>query len=269
MHPVLFHISGFPVPSYGFLLALSFLAGVGLAVWGARRRELDPLAMLDVGIWIIVGAVIGARLYYVLLHFDGFRGDVLSVVNPFQKDRPGIGGLVSSGGFIGGILAAFLYLKIRGLPFPKYVDAIAPSVALGVCLTRIGCFLNGCCFGTGWDGPLAVSFPQGSAAGRFQEQVQVAGLHPSQLYESFGGLVILVLVLTAGPDWRRRDGLQFYMVIVLYAVLRFMVEFTRHYGAEEMFGPVTHNQVVCLVLFSLFGVLALRTFATGTGRVLA
>jgi phosphatidylglycerol:prolipoprotein diacylglycerol transferase len=162
------------------------------------------------------------------------------------------------GGLMGGLLAGFLYLKLKRLSFPRYADATAPGIALGVFLTRIGCFMHGCCYGKAWDGPLAVSFPPSSPAGRFQEQAQAAGLHPSQLYESFGGLVMLVLLLTVGRRWKRWNGLQFYMVILMYAVLRFLVEFTRHFEVGERLGPLTHNQVVCLVLFALFGALALR-----------
>ncbi len=263
MRPVLFHLFDFPVHSYGFMLALSFLLGIGLAAWRARRAGLNPHAILDLGILIIIAVGLGSRLYYVLLHRSDFRGDLFSAFNPLQAGGPGTGGLVMYGGLIGGLLAGFVYMRIKQLSFPRYADVMAPGLALGVFLTRIGCFLNGCCYGEGWDGPLAVSFPPISAPGHFQEQVQAAGLHPSQLYESFGGLVILVLLLTAGRSWKRWEGLQVYVVIVLYAVLRFMVEYTRHFEAGERLGPFTHNQVVCLVLFVTFGLLAHRSLGTG------
>ena len=262
MRPVLFHILEFPVPAYGFLLALSFLVGIGLGAWRAKCMGLDPRVVLDFGIWIIIGALFGARLYFVALHFEEFRSDLLSTVVAFRDGGAGASGLVTYGGFIGGPMAAFLYLRTNGLPFPRNMDTMAPSIALGVFLTRIGCFLNGCCYGKGLDGPLAVSFPPDSPPGQFQEQVHAAGLHPSQLYESFGGLVLLVILLTAGRKWRRWEGLQFYMVILLYSVLRFMVEYTRHYEAGEMLGPFTHNQVVCIILFAASGFLVLRSLGT-------
>lgn len=262
MRPVLFQLFGFSVPPYGFMLALSFLLGTGLAAWRARRDELDPEAILDLAILIIIGVGLGSRLYYVLLHLDEFHGNPLNAFNPFREGGAG-GGLVMYGGLVGGLLAGFLYLRLKRLSFPRYADAFAPSIALGVFLTRIGCFLNGCCYGKAWDGPLAVTFPATSSAGRFQEAVQAAGLHPSQLYESFGGLVILVLVLTVGRCWRRWEGLQFYLVILMYTVLRFLVELTRHFEPGERLGPLTHNQVVCLILFAVFGVLALRVLRAG------
>lgn len=261
MRPVLFEAFGFPVPPYGFMLALSFLLGIGLAARRARKDDLNPHAILDLGILIIIGVGLGSRLYYALLHLEEFNGNLLSAFNPFREGGAG-SGLVMYGGLIGGILAGSIYMRWKRISFPRYADAIAPSIALGVFLTRIGCFLNGCCYGKGWGGPLAVSFPADSPPGEFQADVHAAGLHPSQLYESFGGLVMLVILLTAGRKWRRWEGLQFYMVILLYTVLRFMVEYTRHFEPGEMLGPFTHNQVVCLVLFAASGSLVLRSLGT-------
>ncbi|MBT8397198.1 MAG: prolipoprotein diacylglyceryl transferase [Gemmatimonadetes bacterium] len=261
MRSALFHFFDFPVDPYGFMLGLSFLAGIGFAAWRARRDDLNPHAILDLGILIIIGVVLGSRLYYALLHLEEFEGNLLNAFNPFGEGG-GAQGLVMYGGLIGGILAGFIYMRLKQISFPRYADAIAPSIALGVFLTRIGCFLNGCCFGKGWGGPLAVSFPPDSPPGQFQEQVHVAGLHPSQLYESFGGLVILIVLLTVGRSWKRWDGLQFYMAILLYSGLRFMVEYTRHFEPGEMLGPFTHNQVVCIVLFAASGFLVLRSLGT-------
>lgn len=260
LRPELFHLFGYPVPPYGFMLALSFLLGIGLAALRARRDGLNPHAVLDAGLLIILGVGLGSRLYYALLHLEEFDGNLLKAFDPFREGGVG-SGLVMYGGLVGGILAGFLYFRVKKLSFPRYADAIAPSIALGVCLTRIGCFLHGCCYGKAWEGPLAVSFPASSPAGRFQEGIQAAGLHPSQLYESVGGLLLFALVMTGGRAWRRWEGLQFYGVITLYAVLRFLVELTRHFEPGERLGPLTHNQVVCVVLFAIFGGLALRTLS--------
>ena len=267
MHPVLFQVFGFPVPSYGFLLALSFLIGTGLSAWLAKREGLKPEAILDVVICIILGAFVGARVYYVLLYRDRFRGDFLRAFVPFVEAGEGFGGLVLFGGIVGGVVAALLYLRLRRLPAGGYLDTIAPSIALGVALTRVGCFLNGCCHGIGWDSPLAVSFPPGSPAGQFQEEIGAAGLHPSQLYESFGGLAILLLLLTAGRRWRPWEGLRFSLAVLLYAVLRFFVDLTRHYEPVEKLWSLSHNQVVSLVLLAVFSLLTLRIFRKGRGVV--
>jgi phosphatidylglycerol:prolipoprotein diacylglycerol transferase len=258
MHPVLFHILKFPIHAYGFMLALSFLAGIWLAANRARRNNLDPDAIIDVGFWIIISAIAGSRLYYVLLHFEQFRDNLWSTVNPFQDGGVGIGGLVMYGGMIGGILAGIVYFRVKKYPFLPYADATAPSIGLGIALTRIGCFMNGCCYGAGWNGPTSVSFPLGSPAGRFQQHIHATGLHASQLYESIGGLAIAAIVLLAARRNKVFDGFQFYLVGVLYAVLRFAVDFTRHYETSEKLGPLSHNQVVCIALFAVFGGLILR-----------
>jgi phosphatidylglycerol:prolipoprotein diacylglycerol transferase len=244
------------------MLALSFLLGIGLAAWRARRAGLNAHAILDLGILIIIGVGLGSRLYYVLLHLEEFPDGILSAFNPFRPEGASVGGLVMYGGLIGGTLAVFVYVRIKQLSFLRYADVLAPSLALGIALTRIGCFLNGCCYGKGWDGPLAVSFPPTSRPGLFQSEVHAAGLHPSQLYESLGGLALLVVLLTAGRSWKRWEGFQFYMVFLLYSVLRFFVEYTRHFEAGEMLGPFTHNQVVCLVLFAASGFHVLRSLGT-------
>ena len=257
MHPVLFKIFKFPVHSYGFMLALSFLFGIWLSTARAKKKGLNPEVIADVGFWVILSAIVGARLYYVLLHFAEFKGNLLSIVNPFQDGFVGIGGLVMYGGFIGAIVAGVLYFRMKKVPFLPYADAMAPSVGFGIFLTRIGCFMNGCCMGAACTGPLAVSFPLASPAGAYQHHVHAAGLYPSQLFESAGGLVIALVVLGIG-NFRIFTGLQFYLVGILYTILRFMVDFSRHYDINEKLGPLSHNQVVCIVLFIIFAGLILK-----------
>jgi phosphatidylglycerol---prolipoprotein diacylglyceryl transferase len=258
MHPVLFFIWKFPVHAYGFMLAMAFLAGIWLGAWRAKRNNLDPDAITDVGFYIIVAAIAGARLYYVLLHFEHFQDNLWKIINPFQDGGVGIGGLVMYGGYIGGVLASILYFRVRKYPFLPYADAVAPSIGLGIFLTRIGCFLNGCCYGAPSDGLFSVSFPLGCPAGSHQQFMKAAGLHASQLYESVGGLIMALIILFA---FRRKifDGFHFYLTAVMYSVLRFGVDFTRHYQVGEKLGPLSHNQVVCILIFAIFGGLILKS----------
>jgi phosphatidylglycerol---prolipoprotein diacylglyceryl transferase len=257
MHPVLFKIFNFPVHSYGFMLALSFLFGIFLSTRRAKKRGLNPEVIADVGFWVILSAIAGARLYYFFLHFDEFRGNLLSIFNPFQEGMTGIGGLVMYGGFIGAIISGVIYFRIKKVPFLPYADAIAPSVGFGIMLTRIGCFMNGCCMGAASAGCCAVSFPSSSPAGVYQRHIQASGLYPAQLFESAGGLVIALIILAIG--YRKRfTGLEFYLVGLLYTILRFAVDFSRHYDVKEKLGPLSHNQVVCIVLFIVFAGLMLK-----------
>lgn len=257
MHPVLFKIWKFPVHSYGFMLALSFLVGIWLGAQRAKRANLDPDAVFDVGFYTILAAIVGARLYYVLLKFDQFRDNLWAIVNPFQDGGVGIGGLVMYGGFIGAILAGVVYFRVKKYPFLPYADSLAPSIGIGIFLTRIGCFMNGCCYGGPSDGLFSVSFPLNCPAGHHQQAIHASGLYASQLYESAGGLVMALILLFA---IRRKmfDGFQFYLVGLMYSVLRFAVDFTRYYGEGERLGPLSHNQVVCIILFAVFGGLIMK-----------
>lgn len=258
MHPVLFTIPliNFPIHAYGFMLALSFLFGIWLASSRAKRAGLDPVVIADVGFWVIVAAIIGSRAYYVALHFEEFRGDLLAIVNPFHHGMVGIGGLVMYGGFIGAILAAVVYFYRRKIPFRPYADASAPAIALGVTLTRIGCFMNGCCYGSA-AAHGGVNFPVSSTAGMYQHEIHAAGLHPAQLYESAGGLLIILLLLLAERK-KPFSGFLFYAMGLLYSVLRFVVDFFRFYGSDERIAGLSHNQIVCIMLFIIFGGLILR-----------
>lgn len=257
MHPVLFKIFNFPIHTYGFMLALSFLLGIWFSSYRAKKMGLNPEIIADVGFWIILSAVVGARLYFVILHFEEFKGDLLSIINPFHGDTIGIGGLVMYGGFIGALIASFLYFKLKKIEFLPYADAVAPSIGFGVMLTRIGCFFNGCCWGAPTTGCFSVSFPLSSAAGAYQHQIHASGLYPSQLFESAGGLLIVIIVLAVGK-FKIFTGFQFYITGILYTILRFFVDFSRHYEANEKIGVLSHNQVVCIVLFIIFGGLIIR-----------
>lgn len=257
MHPVLFNIGSFPVHSYGVMLALSFLFGIILASYRAKKAGLNPDIIPDVGFWIIIAAILGSRLYYVILHFEEFQGNLLSIINPFQGGTIGIGGLVMYGGFIGALIAGVIYFKLKKVPFLPYADALAPSVGFGIMLTRIGCFLNGCCYGGAGHGACSVSFPANSPAGAYQLHIHAESLYASQLFEAAGGLFIGVFLLFIGR-FKPFTGLQFYLVGVFYSILRFIVDFSRYYSPSEHIGPFSHNQVVCIVLFILFSGLILK-----------
>ncbi|MFP4417956.1 MAG: prolipoprotein diacylglyceryl transferase [Chitinispirillaceae bacterium] len=259
MHPILFKIGPLPIHSYGLMLALSFLLGIWISSVRARRRNLDPNVVSDMGFWIILSAIIGARLYYVFLHFEEFKGNLTSIFNPFHGGTLGIGGLVMYGGFIGAIVGGFLFFKIKKLPFLAYIDTIAPSLGFGIFMTRIGCFLNGCCFGGPHDGACAVSFPASSPAGQYQISMHADSLFASQLFASGAGLFIAILVLWAGRK-KFFDGFEFYLTGILYAISRFSIDFTRYYSPDEQIAGLSHNQIVCIGLFVVFGGMLLKGF---------
>lgn len=226
MRPIVFRLGPFEVRSYGLLLAISFLLGIALAVRRGRARGLDPNAILDLSVIIVISSIVGARVFYVLFHLEQFRGRWLDIINPFQSTgQVGIAGLTLLGGMLLSILAGFTYMAVKKLPALKLADSLVPSVALGTFLTRIGCFLNGCCYGKPTPVPWAVVFPSDSPAGVVYPDVPI---HPSQLYSSLYGLLLFGLLLWA--DRRKPyDGFVFYLFLIGEGVARFLVDFTRYY----------------------------------------
>jgi phosphatidylglycerol---prolipoprotein diacylglyceryl transferase len=258
MHPIMFHIGKFPIHSYGLMLAISFLFGIWFAGRRAKKNDLDPQVISDVGFWLILASILGARLYYVFLHFEEFRGNLSAIFNPFHGGNLGIGGLVMFGGYIGALVASVLYFRIKKYQFLPYADAVAPSIGTGIFLTRIGCFLNGCCYGAPTHDALGVNFPAGSPAGYYQHEIHSTALYPSQLFESAGGLLIAIIVLIVGMKKNIVTGLQFYLTGILYAILRFSVDLTRFYTPQEHIAGLTHNQIFCIFFFILFTGLLLK-----------
>jgi phosphatidylglycerol:prolipoprotein diacylglycerol transferase len=260
MHPVILRLGPVVISSYGLFLALSFILGLWLASARARRMGLDRRLVVDAAFWIVLAAMAGARLYYVVQHFGDFVGYPLSIVFPTQG-RPGcVGGLSMYGGIIGGMLAAVVFFAVKKVPFLPYADAFAPSVGLGIFLTRIGCFLNGCCFGLPTSTWLGVHFPWDSPAGKHELAMNAPKLLPSELFLSASGLVVLAGVLLVKSS-KASPGTSFYVMGILCSGLSFALDFTRFYPSSERLGPLTHTQITTLILFLVFLGLLLRTLS--------
>ena len=250
MHPVLFKIGWFEVHSYGLLLMLSFLLGIYIAVRRAKKAGINPNHIVDISIIIIISALVGARLMYVAFHLDEFRGHWIDMINPIQGDGTiGIAGLVLLGGIILAILSSFVYLKYKKLPVLSVFNVMIPSVALGLVIVRIGCFLHGCCFGIVCTQSWGVTFPYDSPAGFIFPDIPI---HPTQLYASIGGAVIFVLLLLSEKVQFFKDK-TFFTFLILYGISRFVVDIFRYYEESMILlhmniFNVTLNQVICVAL---------------------
>jgi len=249
MHPVLLHLGPLEIRSYGVMLAAAFASAAYFAMWRAEKFGVPKEALGNLLTWVVVSGVLGARFFYAAFHWDEFRGHAWDVVNPFQGGRIGIAGLTWYGGLILATGAGILYLRARKLPLWRTMDLIAPSVGLGIFLGRIGCFLNGCCFGRPSELPWAVVFPPESPAGSVFPGVSI---HPTQLYMSLYGLIIFGTLLWA-ERFRRWDGFTFWLLVVLYASARFLVDFVRYYeeSMQVHLGgmALSVNQVLSVGLF--------------------
>ena len=222
---------------YGVMVALGFLAGL----WTAGRRGLRggfaAEQIVDLGPWLIVGTILGARALYVLSYWhEEFAAAPLADV--FKVWR---GGLVFYGGLIGASLACILYTRIKHLPLWKVADILAPSIALGHFFGRIGCLLNGCCYGRACSLPWAITFPEGHET--HPKGSPATPVHPTEIYEA-----LLNLALYAALAWlyRRRkfDGQVFGVYLISYALLRSFVEMFRGDYPQYYGGWATPAQLV-------------------------
>jgi phosphatidylglycerol:prolipoprotein diacylglycerol transferase len=253
MHPVLFRIGPVVVKSYGVLLALSFGIGLLLSLARAKRGKIKPEIILDLFLVVLISSIIGSRFFYMIFHLEEFQGRFFDMVNPIQSSGEiGIGGLSMVGGVVLAIISGMIFLYFKKLNIWRIADLVSPTFPLGLAITRVGCFLNGCCFGKPTSSGCGVVFPSDSFAGYLFPNTP---LYPTQLFSSFlGGLIFVILILAE----RRKtfDGFTFFLMLMLYSIDRFIIDFFRYYEESMVFLhwgkiDISMNQAV-LVLVSLF-----------------
>lgn len=221
MDNVAFELLGFQVYWYGILAATGFVLGFGTASRRAPRAGIKGEDVFNLAPWIIIGAIIGARLLYVISYWDReFAGKPL--LNIFNMRS----GLVYYGGLIGASIGTIIFCRRARVPLWRMSDVMAPSVALGHVFGRVGCFMTGCCYGRPTDLPWAVHFPK-------EHWTHGIGVHPTQLYES--SLNFLFYLFLAWLFQRRKfDGQVFAVYLVGYSVIRAFVELFRgDYDASQ------------------------------------
>ena len=259
MHPEIAHWGFLHIRSYGLMLALAFLIGTWLSLREARRLALDEDRLVNVILVVLVASVLGARALYVMEHIQEFRREWGSVIALWQ------GGLTLYGGIVAGTAAGLMAARRFGLPMWTVADALTPSLALGAAIGRVGCYLNGCCYGRPTGLPWGVVFPPDSYAGL---EFGNAPVHPSQLYLAAAGLALFVLTWAL----RRRNavpGTLFWAFIVLFALIRIPLDLTRAYEPEAtvlrlpMF-EIIESQLtsLALALFGLLMIVRLRRVAS-------
>jgi phosphatidylglycerol:prolipoprotein diacylglycerol transferase len=246
VHPVLIDLGIIKIYSYGFMLATSFLAGILIAVRRARQRGIDPDIIYDLSIILILGSVIGSRGLYIITHRDHFRS-IIDIVALWQ------GGATYYGGLLLAVAGAVIFLRRKKIGFFRIADICSPSIAAGVFITRLGCFMSGCCFGKPTSCPTGMVFPHGSMAGHYHAGVPI---HPTQLYSSIYGLAILIVLLLIDRK-KHFDGFLFAWFCILYGAARFTVDFFRFYEESAIIaGGLTDNQVISMLLI-VFGAVLL------------
>lgn len=254
MFPELFHIGPFALRSFGLTLAASFfIALFFIKRWGAKAW-LDVNKLYNLAFLVIAAGIVGARIGYVLFHLEEFRGNWTATFNPFQSGTFGIAGLNLYTGVLLAVILGFYYMRKVGLPFWKTADVFAPTVAFGIFLTRIGCFLNGCCYGKPTNLPWGVLFPPGSIP---DSEFPGQHIHPTQLYSSFFGLALFGFLIFHNQR-KKFDGSTFSLFLMAESAFRFAIEYIRSYEPEMYFKlggtSWTYNQLIAVLLFG-FGLI--------------
>ena len=250
MHPILFEIGNWPVYSYGVLLAVAYLAGLQLAVVRARRAGLDAARVMDLGIYLIIAALVGAKLMLIVVEFDTFRtnpGELLSLVR--------VGG-VFYGGLIFAFVVGLLLIRRYRLPVWATADMYAPGIALGHIVGRLGCLLAGCCYGRETNVAWAVTFTDPVAQSNAGTPLHTP-LHPTQLYDAGAELVILIALLWLERRGKGFAGRTFWLYMFLYAISRFVVEAYRGDPRGEWLGLST-SQLISLAIVPIAAVMLAR-----------
>lgn len=240
-----------PIPAYFPLLALGFITGVYVIVREARREGIEVHNMLDMFLYAGIGIGVGARLFVVLPRFDYYLAHPQEVFLITET------GLASHGGFLASLAIIIVYIMYQGLPFLPLADALPAGFGLGLFFTRIGCFLEGSCYGVVTQLPWGVCFPIRSVAyaGSLQERLVTSGepltppLHPTQLYSATAGLCLFALALWLAPR-KRFQGEVFFGGLLFYAVTRIFIDALRgDLGGETLFfGLLPTTQLITAFL---------------------
>jgi phosphatidylglycerol:prolipoprotein diacylglycerol transferase len=243
MYPRLLELGPLTVYTYGVLLAAAYLFGLKLAMVRAKARNLDQTRILDLGIYIIISALVGAKLLLLITDFSTF------VDNPRELLSLARSGGVFYGGLILAVSVALWYIRRIGLPLWTTCDVFAPGIALGHVVGRFGCLFAGCCYGKPTSVPWAITFTDPFAAANVGTPLNVP-LHPTQLYEAGAEAVILLVLLATEKRGRPYPGRTFWLYILLYSISRYVIEIYRG-DPRGTIGIFSTSQFISLLLAPL------------------
>jgi len=229
MHPVIFSFAGLNIFSYGLMVALAVFVTSILIYHHAQKNNMPGEKMLDLIFWIVVWGLIGGRVFYVLLNIQDYIREPLELFKLYK------GGMVFHGSLIFALMAALIFIKNNKLPLFAALDVLALYIPVGHAIGRIGCFLNGCCYGlpapTGW----GVIFPG-----------HLAAVYPTQLYSSFL-LLMIFFILFFLEKKKKFNGQILFSYLILYGTMRFLIEFLR--DNPRILGGLSVFQCISLLIF--------------------
>jgi phosphatidylglycerol:prolipoprotein diacylglycerol transferase len=241
MHPIAFKLGAVTIHWFGVFIALAFLAGLWTATRRAPRAGIRGEVVADLVVpWLLLGSVLGARLLYIATYWrESFAGQPWSELFMIQR-----GGLVFYGGLAGAALTVIAYAFAKKIPLWKLADVLAPSIALGYAFGRVGCLMNGCCFGRACEFPWAIRFPEGHSTGGLP-------VHPTQLYDALLNLALYAGLALLFRHRRKFDGQIFAVYLMCYAITRSTVELFRgDYSDAHLHNGLTPAHVLSIGIFS-------------------
>lgn len=253
MFPKLISIGSFYLPTYGVMVALAFLAGLGITVRLARRSGLNAELITNLAVYVALAGMLGAKVLMIVFDWNRYMANPADIFSFATLQAAG----VFQGGLILALVTAYLYMRRQGLPLLATSDAFAPGLALGHGIGKIGCFAAGCCWGIETKVPWAVKFHDPAAYALTGVPLEIA-LHPAQLYESGAELLIFGFLY-----WRfgrqHAPGQIIGLYLVISSVTRFLIEFTRNHEQALPFGlPLSITQWIAILLAGAGAVLLVR-----------
>jgi phosphatidylglycerol:prolipoprotein diacylglycerol transferase len=232
-------IGPLPIRMYGLMIGVGFLLYVFLSARRGRKEGVDPDRIVDLGVYLLLSAIIGSRILYVLTNLHQYAARPLDVFAIWQ------GGLVFYGGMLVAVPVGVWYVKKHNLPVWKTADIMAPFLALAHAFGRLGCFFAGCCHGALCSGAACITFHDPNSLAPLGVE-----LYPTQLMESGGEFLIFGILMVL---WRYRkfDGQLFWLYPLFYSVLRFIIEFFRGDVDRGLYfsGLVSTSQIIAVFVF--------------------
>ncbi len=211
MSTLLLKIGQLSIVIYGFFIALSFIVGILFAKQAAKRAGADQAKIMDLCFYLLLAAIFGSRLFYIILNPGMFLADPLEVIKIWR------GGLVFYGGLATALATGLIFLRKVRLPFWKTADILAPSAVLSHFIVRLGCFFAGCCFAKSFDSSWAVSTVRA-----YSIIPRGAPLQPAQLYSALNSLLIFGILLSV-RKYKKFDGQVFWVCVLLYGIARLLL----------------------------------------------
>ncbi|MCX7884044.1 MAG: prolipoprotein diacylglyceryl transferase [Caloramator sp.] len=245
MHPILFKIGKLTIASYGVLMSLAIVCALLLGLYRGEKRGFNTDYIIDIALYGIIGGLIGAKLLFFIAEMPTIFKDPSSIKYMIKE------GFVVYGAIIGGAVSAYIYCRTKKISFIKHFDLLAPSIALGQGIGRIGCFCAGCCYGReAHNFPFAVTFKISDYA------PNNVPLYPTQLMSSFGNFFIAAMLLVFASK-KRDDGKIAGLYMILYSIGRFIIEFFRN-DPRGSIGILSTSQFICI--FVLIGGIIIYNF---------